>query len=73
MVRVLQPFVGLSYFFNPTRFFSTMNSSSSIVLPTREIEDLWFGGLDLRPGQSPSPDAMKRWFKPDPAYDGQCK
>jgi len=72
MVRVLQPFIGLSYFFNPTRFFSTMNSSS-IVLPTREIEELWFGGLNLQAGQSPPPDALKRWFRRDPAFDGNCK
>ena len=72
MVRVLQPLVGLSYFFNPARFFSTMNASS-IVLPTREIEELWFGGLDLRAGQSPSPDTLKRWFRPDPTFDSHCK
>jgi hypothetical protein len=57
--------------FCPKRFSSTM--ASPVVLPHDEIQDLWFGGLDLRPGQAPSFDVVKRWFFVNETFDSSCK
>lgn len=54
------------------RYFSSM-TATTIVLPHEEIEQLWFGGLDLKPGCQPSTDAIKRWFRKDPEFDTSCK
>ena len=54
------------------RYFSSM-TAPAIVLPHEEIEQLWFGGLDLKPGLPPSMDTMKRWFTKDPEFDASCK
>lgn len=45
----------------------------AIFLPLEEIEQLWFGGLNLKPGHPPSMDAVKRWFRGDAAFDTSCK
>ena len=54
-------------------FFSSMTTTTSFALPTAEIEDLWFGGLDLQKGKPPTADAMKRWFKHDASFDKRCQ
>jgi hypothetical protein len=48
-------------------------NASSITLPTREIDELWFGGLDLKSGAAPPDAALKRWFGRDAKFDGHCK
>jgi len=55
------------------RFSSTMSSASKIVLPVEEIENLWFGGLDLGPGKPVAMDCAKRWFMGGEEFDTTCK
>ena len=58
--------------YSSKRPFSTM-SASTIVLPYQEIDHLWFGGLNLQPGEPPPMDAVKRWFRKDTIFDTTCK
>ena len=48
-------------------------SNPPIVLPQNEIEELWFGGLNLKAGQTPGMEAVLRWFRSDQAFDSSCK
>jgi len=52
----------------------SQKTESTIVLPHEEIESLWFGGLDLQPGQAPSlGPLLKRWFHADTTFDSTCR
>lgn len=54
-------------------FLSTM-TTPTIALPTAEIHQLWFGGLDFRKGATPPTyEAVKRWFAPIPDFDKNCQ
>ena|SRR5438552_135790 len=72
MTSVARPDLTLRHIANLSkRFFSSMNAPK-IVLPYHEIDQLWFGGLNLQPGNTPSEDVMKRWFKKDTKFDTAC-
>jgi hypothetical protein len=60
------------------RTFSTSlmsrGNDSAIILPHKEVESLWFGGLNIRPGVAPSIEALvKRWFFQDHTFDSTCR
>ncbi len=58
--------------YSSKRLISTMKNPE-IVLPHQEIDQLWFGGLNLQTGQPPSRDAVKRWFRKDTTFDTNCR
>jgi hypothetical protein len=73
MLRGLRPFPIIHYRIPVSKRLISSMASAGIVLPNEEIEELWFGGLNLRAAHTPAMDAVKRWFFPDPNFDTSCK